>query len=45
MIEWMGAAGRGASAFTSGLPWFALRTLAWAALAMVLYARLRRTRP
>ncbi|MCO6011094.1 hypothetical protein NE236_39675 [Actinoallomurus purpureus] len=45
MIEWMGAAGRGASTFTSGLPWFALRTLAWAALAMVLYARLRRTRP
>jgi hypothetical protein len=44
MIEWMGAAGRGASAFTSGLPWFALRTLAWTALATALYARLRRTR-
>jgi hypothetical protein len=44
MIEWMGAAGRGASAFTNGLPWFALRTLAWTALAAALYVRLRRTR-
>jgi hypothetical protein len=44
MIEWMGAAGRGPSAFTHALPGFALRTLAWAALATALYARLRRTR-
>ncbi|MCO5992163.1 hypothetical protein [Actinoallomurus rhizosphaericola] len=44
MIEWMGAAGRGRSAFTGALPWFALRTLAWAVLATALYARLRRTR-
>jgi ABC transporter len=45
MIEWMGAAGRSPSAFTGALPWFALRTLAWAALAIAVYARLRRTRP
>ncbi|GAA0340318.1 hypothetical protein NE235_26935 [Actinoallomurus spadix] len=44
MIEWMGAAGRGPSAFTDALPWFALRTLAWAVLATALYARLRRMR-
>jgi hypothetical protein len=45
MIEWMGAAGRSPSAFTGALPWFALRTLAWATLAIAVYARLRRTRP
>jgi hypothetical protein len=45
MLEWMGAAGRGTSAFTGALPWFGLRTLAWAALATAGYARLRRTRP
>lgn len=45
MIEWMGAAGRGPSAFTSALPLLGLRTLVWAALATTLYARLRRTHP
>ncbi|GAA4613390.1 hypothetical protein GCM10023195_57890 [Actinoallomurus liliacearum] len=44
MIEWMGAAGRGPSAFTAALPGFAARALVWAALAIALYAHLRRTR-
>jgi hypothetical protein len=45
LIEWMGAAGRGPSALIAAFPAFALRTVAWTALALALYARLRRGRP
>lgn len=45
MIEWMRAAADGPSAFAAAVPALLLRTLAWAAVAAALYARLRRRRP
>lgn len=44
MIEWMRAAAHGPAAFAAALPALLLRTVAWAAVAALLYARLRRHR-
>lgn len=45
MIDWMRAAGHGPPAFAHAFPALAIRTVAWAAAAIALYAWLRRTRP
>jgi hypothetical protein len=45
MIDWMRSAGHGPADLTHAFPELAARTLAWTAIAVTLYVRLRRTRP
>jgi hypothetical protein len=45
MIDWMRAAGHGPSGLVDAFPELTARTLAWTAIAITLYVRLRRTRP